>query len=365
LGTDQVRGLELALAQRNNELLGHPVQLQSEDDLCSKEGGAVAAEKLIAIPQIVAIFGTTCSGAAIPAAKIMSQAGLVMISGGNTAPSLTAVSGQKGENWQPGYFRTAHNDADQGRAAANFAFQELGLKKAATINDGDAYTKGLTDVFGQVFKELGGEIVLDTAVNKGDTDMRPVLEAVAASGAELLFFPLFLPESEYITLQAKEVNGLAGLKLMSADGSLTGPFIEGTGPAGVGVYFVGPAEPTGSAYDTFLSQYKSKYGQVPNSPFMAHGYDAANLLFQAIEKVAIQDEQAPGTLHLGRQALRDALYATSSYQGLTGILSCSQFGDCGLARLKVVRLDDPAAGIEGLANNVIYTYNPGEVAKSE
>jgi branched-chain amino acid transport system substrate-binding protein len=358
LGVDQLRGLELALADREGQLLSHPVELRSEDDLCSKEGGTVAAEKLKSLPQLVAIFGTTCSGAAVPAAKILSEAGLTMISGGNTAPSLTSVSGQAGADWQPGYFRTAHNDADQGRAAATFVFQELGIRKAATINDGDAYTQGLTNVFSQVFTELGGEIVLATAINKGDTDMKPVLEAVAVSGAEILFFPLFEPESHFITLQAKEVDGMAGISLMSGETSLTPTFLEAVTPGGKGIYFVSPATPESAAYQTFVTNYQSTYGQAPSSPLLAHAYDAAKLLLDTIEQVAINEEG--GTLHLGRQALRDALYATSDHAGLTGSLTCDGFGDCGLARFKVVRLDDPAAGFESLADNVVYTYRPGE-----
>ena len=358
LGIDQVRGLELALAEREGQLLGHPVQLRSEDDLCSREGGTVAAEKLKSMPQVVAIFGTTCSGAAVPAAKILSEAGLTMISGGNTAPSLTSVNGQAGADWQPGYFRTAHNDANQGRAAATFVFQELGLRKAATINDGDVYTQGLTDVFGQVFSELGGEIVLATAINKGDTDMKPVLEAVAASGAELLFFPLFEPESHFMTLQAREVDGSAGLGLMTGEGSFTPTFVKAVGSSGAGVYFVSPATPESAAYQTFVANYQSAYGQAPSSPLLAAAYDAANLLLDTISQVAVAEKD--GTLHLGRQALRDALYGTSGYAGLTGSLTCDKFGDCGLAHFKIVRLDDPAAGFESLADNVVYRYNSGE-----
>jgi branched-chain amino acid transport system substrate-binding protein len=353
LGTEQLRSTEVAIADRG-EFLGHPIKLQTEDSLCLSEGGTTAAQKIATLPQIVAILGTTCSGSAVTAGEVMSEAGLVMVSGSNTAPSLTAVGGARGDDWQPGYFRTAHNDIVQGRAAATFAFQELGLTKAATINDGDTYTQGLTGVFGQVFAELGGEIVLDTAVNKGDTDMRPVLARVAVSGAELVFFPIFPPEGSFITLQAKEVEGLEGVTLMSADGLFTTTFIDATGVDGVGVYFVTPHTPRGPAYDTFVSKYRSEYGEAPTMPFHAHGYDAANLLLDAIETVAVQEKD--GTLHIGRQALREALYATTGFQGLTGSLTCDEFGDCGAARFKVVRLDDPAAGIEGLGANVIYTY---------
>src|SRR5262245_46515075 len=323
LGTDQLRSIELAVADRSGALLGHPLQLQTEDDKCSKEGGTTTAQKIVTDRQIVAILGTTCSGAAVTEAKVMSEAGLVMISGANTAPSLTAISGQQGSDWQPGYFRTSHNDAGEGQTAATFAFQKLGVKTAATINDGDAYTRGLTGVFGQVFTELGGQIVLDAAINKGDTDMKPVLDAVAASGAQLVFFPLFEPEGNFITRQAKQVKGFEHIILMGADAIFISTFITDVGLAGKGMYFVGPATPSGPAYEAFLTKYKSKYGEAPLGPFHAHAYDATNLLFEAITKIA--SKAGDGTLHLGRQALRDALYATSGYKGLTGTLSCDKF----------------------------------------
>ena len=87
-------------------------------------------------------------------------------------------------------------------------------------------------------------------------------------------------------------------------------------------------------------------------------YDAANILFDAIEATAVLEED--GTLHIGRQALREAVSATSKYQGVSGSLSCDEFGDCGPAKFRVVRLDDPTAGIERLVDNVVYTYTPGE-----
>ena len=47
-GMDQVRGIELAVADRDGKLLGHPIELQKEDDQCSSEGGATAGLKIVA-----------------------------------------------------------------------------------------------------------------------------------------------------------------------------------------------------------------------------------------------------------------------------------------------------------------------------
>jgi branched-chain amino acid transport system substrate-binding protein len=75
-----------------------------------------------------------------------------------------------------------------------------------------------------------------------------------------------------------------------------------------------------------------------------------------MEKATVKDKD--GTLHLGRQALRDALYATAKYQGVSGLLTCDEFGDCAPEQFDVLRLDDPGAGVEGLKANVVYTYSP-------
>ncbi|MBN1146613.1 MAG: branched-chain amino acid ABC transporter substrate-binding protein [Anaerolineales bacterium] len=358
-GTNMLQSIELALDDRDRRLLGHPLEIQIGDSQCSEEGGTTAALKIVADPQIVGILGTTCSGAAASAMKIVSEAGMVMISGSCSAPSLTSAGGKRGASWEPGFFRTAQNDALAGRAAATFAFQQLGIAAAATINDGDLYTQGLTDTFEQAISEMGGAVVLAAAVNKGDSNMQPVLAAVAASGAEMLFFPIFRMEGDYIVLQASEMDELADLILMSADGLFFEEFIQAVGQAGVGMYFIAPARPEGPAYDAFVSRYEAKYNEPMTSmPYYGHTYDAANLLLDTLAKVAVQDKD--GTLHIGRQALRNALYATAGYRGLTGTLTCDEYGDCGAIRLRITRLDDPAAGLEGVAANVIYTYPGGE-----
>jgi branched-chain amino acid transport system substrate-binding protein len=317
LGTDQVRGIEIAIDDFGGEIAGHPIELQSEDDLCNSEGGTTGAQKIVSDPQVIGIVGTSCSGAGVPASRIMSEAGLVMISGSNTSPFLTSLAGKKGNAWQPGYYRTAHNDEVQGRAAATFVHDVLGFTKAASIHDGDPYTQGLVMVFDQVFEELGGKIVEATAVNKGDTDMRPVLTSIAAKGPQLIYFPIFQPEGDFIAIQSKEFPELENVVLMGADGLLSDTYV--VIPETKGMYFSGPATPKGAAYEEFVAKYKAKYGEAPIQAFHAHAYDAASMLLAAIQKVAVK--LPDGGLFIDRQALRDALYATKDFKGLTGTLT--------------------------------------------
>jgi len=358
LGQEQVRGLELALARRGDRILGHKVQLVTEDTGCKPEGGANAALKAVADPKVVAIFGTTCSGDAATAAEVMSRAGLTMISGNNSAPFLTAIGGQRAPKWQAGYLRTAPNEESSGPAAARFAYEKLGIRKAATINDGDIYTRGLTDGFRQEFTKLGGKVVLDATVNKNDADMEPVLTSVVNARAELVFFPLFQPEGNNVLLQARRMPTLAKTVLMSDGSLIEDSFLEAVKQAAVGMYFVGPTPPRKTPeLEKLAAEYQARYNAAPPTIYYISAFDAADILFAAIEKVAVKGKN--GGLHIGRQALRDALYATANHPGLSGKLSCDQFGDCAAQSFDVLKLKDPAAGVEGLKANAVFTYAPG------
>jgi branched-chain amino acid transport system substrate-binding protein len=320
LGEDSLGGIEIAIADQG-ELLGHGVSLSGEDSLCSAEGGQTAATAVTADESVVAIIGTNCSGSATAALPTISAAGLVMCSPSNTAPALTDPEG----TWQPGYFRAAHNDLFQGRIAAEFAYNELGATTAATVHDGSPYADQLQQVFAATFTELGGTITFQGAVNVGDTDMRSVLTSAAADSPDVLYFPIFEPEGPFIVAQSSEIEGLEDTILFGADGLLADSFPENSGPNAEGMYLSGPYI-AGASYDEFLAKWESQIGGVPPSGFHAFAYDCTNMIFDAIE--AASQQGSDGTLLIGRQALRDAMATTSGFNGLSGNLSCNEFGDC-------------------------------------
>jgi branched-chain amino acid transport system substrate-binding protein len=112
---------------------------------------------------------------------------------------------------------------------------------------------------------------------------------------------------------------------MGADG-LYSPDVMKTAGADVEGFMVSSPLVTGAAYDAFVAKYKAKFGEDPINIFHAHAYDGFNIVKAAIEKVAVQEKD--GTVYIPRQALRDAMYATKDFQGLTGVLTCTPTGDC-------------------------------------
>lgn len=330
LGTDTKRGVELAIEDKGAKLMGHPIKLSGQDTGCGPEGGQAAATKLASDPSIVAAVGSNCSSAATAGVPILWKAGVATVSPSNTAPNLTAED--RGAEYG-GYLRTAHNDKIQGAVAAEFAIKKLGIKKAATIHDGSVYAEGLQGVFSETFKKLGGTITAQEAVAPTDTDMRPVLTKIATGKPELIYYPIFIAAAGHVTRQAKEIAGLEKVNLMSADGSFSPDFYKAAGEAAVGMFHSSPDfSAFGAGYKDFLAKHQKKYGEKPIAPFHAHAYDAAMIIFNAIEKVAVKDGD---TLYIGRKALRDALYATKGLKGMTGTITCDQYGDCADPRIAV------------------------------
>jgi branched-chain amino acid transport system substrate-binding protein len=335
LGLDSQYGVEVANGERP-EIAGHEVELDFQDDGCSAEGGTTDAQNLASDTTIAAVIGTSCSSAGVPASEILSDAGVLLVSPSATAPGLTLP-----DQRQPFFFRTAHNDEIQGAAMADFAYNVLGVRTAATIHDGGPYTEQLQQVFADSFTELGGEITGTEAVDPEATDVSGQLTSIAAGTPEFLFFPIFTQAGGQVARQAGTTEGLEDTILAGADGLLSPAFIEAAGAENVeGMYLSGPQADFGDRYqDEFLPAYTEVSGEeTPISAFHAHAYDAYNIIADAIEAVALEGDD--GTLYIPRTALKDQVAGLSNYAGLTGNLTCNENGDCANSTITVREVRD-------------------------
>ena len=332
LGTDSNNGITLAIDNLDGaldatpgQLLGHDIEFTQEDDGCSAEGGQAGGTALAADTTIVAVIGTSCSSSALGVADtILSDVGVLLFSPSNTNPGLTSE-----EAHQPFYARTAHNDKIQGAIAAEFVFNELGIDTAATINDESPYADGLATAFRDNFEALGGTITAIEQVNSADTDLGPVLTSIGEGEPGIVYGPNFPPVCGLTFTQGADILP-EGTIHMGADGCLESSFFETVGDA-PGTYHASSPDVTvfqGGEYysDTFIPAYEAQFGTQPTSVFHAHAFDASNVLFAAIEQVAVDD--GSGNLTLPRTALKDAVFATSGYEGMTGIITCTELGDC-------------------------------------
>ncbi|MCX6068964.1 MAG: branched-chain amino acid ABC transporter substrate-binding protein, partial [Chloroflexi bacterium] len=223
--------------------------------------------------------------------------------------------------------------------------------KAATLHDKSLYAQALQQVFADEFIKLGGKIVAQESAAKDATDIKPVLATIAAAGPELLYFPVFVSLGGNVVTQVRSVPGLEKVKLIASGSTFSPEFLKAGGPNSKGVYLSSPdfSAFTGD-YAGLIKKHTAKYGGPTLSTYHAHAYDATNIMFTALAKVAVVDTD--GSLHVGRQALRAAIFATKDFQGITGNLTCSPTGDCGapvIAVYEIINADpaswNPAEGV--------------------
>ncbi len=335
LGVDIQRGAELALQDRPTVTVDgrtFNVTLNVQDDQCSADGGQAVAHYFSSDSSIVGVVGPMCSSACRAAAPIFDAADYTSISPSCTAPDLTTSDHRS-------FNRTVVSDSFQGAIAAEYMYKVLGVRSIATIHDGSTYGEGLVTVVSDRFKALGGKVVSSDAVSVGDTDFRGLLDDIAQTDPELIYFGGFPAEAARLIEQRADA-GLESVPFMGADGIQGTEVVNLSGAASEGVYATA-AIPAGSpALTDFVSRYVTTYGEQPPAPYHANSYDGVNVLLDAIEAIGYVD--ANGDLVISRNAISAYVRSLNDFQGLTGVLNADGTGDTSVADIGIFRVENGA-----------------------
>ncbi|HTP02203.1 MAG TPA: ABC transporter substrate-binding protein [Anaerolineales bacterium] len=341
---DSLNGALIAVDDAGT-IMGHSIQFDGfSRDNCDAAVSQTDANTLLKDASVLAIVGTSCSGEAMAILPSISAAGFSIVSPSNTVASIT-------DPGTAGYLRVSWNDNEQAASGAEYAYNALGLRNAAIIHDDSPYSAGLAQAFETEFVALGGTITGTRQIYQGKNDMRKELGELADGVPEIVYMPVSSPAAGYIVNEARVTTGLKasdGVYLMGSDGLwdlnvvlTTGSDIEGLRLTSMDWRkFSSAYTMTGGYIDKYIAKYG--HGKPPDMSWGPFAYDAFNLIKAAIESTAVD---AGGGAHLiGRQALRDALYATSGMAGLTGTLTCHPNGEC--AETPALGVYQYSAGVE-------------------
>lgn len=336
LGAMVGRGVTMALAERENMALDHPVQVTEVDTGCRGAEGEANARSLVAQENVVGIIGTVCSQPAAAARPVLAEAGLIMISPANTAPSLTEEVAED----PPVYFRVVPSQQQQAKQMAAFAATVLEAETAVLFYDAAIYANDLRQTFAAAFAERGGRIVFQGQVASDLGDLDALVQTAAFYRPDVVYLALFEPEATPLLDQMRQSETLQDAALLGSDALLTESFARGAAPAVEGMYLTGTAVPPSEDYDAFRRRWSLRFG----APYPALGewpayaYDATALLLDAIDEVA--QVSGDGAMLIGREALRRAVLETDAFPGLTGFLACNPQGDCAAPTIAVYRIPD-------------------------
>ena len=305
-GKSTDKGIRLAAEERNKAggVLGRPVEIDTADTESSADKTPLAVLKLIEQDHVVAVLGEVASSCSMAAAPECQRAKVPQLSPSSTNPKVTKLGTY--------IFRSCFTDDFQGTTISKFTAEDLKLKKAAILTDTKSdYSTGLTSVLEKDFPSRGGQIVDKETYQAGDSSFKAQLANVKNANPDIVFLPGYYTEIVQIVRQAREIG--LNCPFIGGDGWDSDTTLKDGGTAVEGCFFtnhydVNDPDPM---IQGFVKKFKDRYdGQQPDAMAVT-GYDAANIMFDAIERAKSTDGPA----------LREAIASTKNFPAITGKIS--------------------------------------------
>lgn len=296
------------------------------------------ANNAINDPSVIAYLGPFNSGAAEISMPLLNITGMTMISPGNTYPGLThKVEGVTKADEPYVYFptgvrnyvRLVATDDLQGPVIVNFMVSQ-GIKSVFILNDGEIYGKGVAESVILSSKKAGIAVVGNEIYDPKATNYLDLMKTISTSdngGAPgAIFFGGIVQNNAGQLLKDKVavMGDNQKVKFIGPDGIYTNGLIETAGASAEGVFATTPGlalADLGDAGKKFYADYARRFGET-NEPYAIMGYEAMNVMFQAIENVC-----AAGDDPTNRKNIRDVVVSTHGFQGALGTWSFNENGD--------------------------------------
>lgn len=307
-GVSTHQGIELAIKEQNAKggIKGKKIELVTLDDQGKPEEAATATTKLITQDKVSAVLGEVASSLSLAMAPIAQQYKVPMITPSSTNPKVTEIGDY--------IFRVCFIDPFQGTVMAKFATETLKAKKVAILRDVKSdYSQGLADFFTVAFKKSGGEIVVDQTYSAGDVDFSSQITSIKAKKPDAIYIPGYYTEVGLIAKKARQLG--VKVPLLGGDGWDSEKLTEIGGKSLSNSYFSNhySQEDQAPMVQGFIANFKKDYGKIPDG-LAAMGYDAAKVLFHAMEKAKT----------LSNKDVRDEIANTKDYQAVTGKISIDE-----------------------------------------
>jgi branched-chain amino acid transport system substrate-binding protein len=249
---------------------------------------------------VSAMMGLSDTDMILAAIPVAAEAGLPFVTSGATSPELV--------NDYDGLFLACFGDNVQAAAGAEYAY-ERGLKRCALLVDGEMeFARILSRYFKERYLDLGGKIVMEADVN--GTGLMNLSQAVANRSPDMIYLAAN-PEEASAIIEAMRRAGIQS-PVFGGD-SLDSAKLRRAGMGRIVFSTHALIDESSKSISTgeFARAYRAEYGYPPENAFSALGYDAVNLLADAIERAGSSEPQA----------ILKALENTSGFKGVTGEIS--------------------------------------------
>jgi len=312
--------IELVISDVNKEggIQGKTITVQYEDSKGNGRDGVSALQKLITVNHVPAVIGGLFSSVTLAMAPVAERNHIVVLSPTSSAPSITNAGDY--------IFRNCASDVFEGKVMADAAYEKLGIRNVAIVYINNDYGVGIVETFKKAFTGLGGKILAAEAFSQGAVDFRAQLTKIVALHPEGVYIVGY-KELGNLLKQAYEMG--VKTQFMSTVMFEDPDILAVAGKAADGVIYSARAYDPNSknpVVQKFVADFNKQYGSIPDI-FAAYAYDAARIMVHAMR-------------HGGPNAdeIKNALYATRDFPGVTGTTTFDKNGDVSQpAYLKTVR----------------------------
>ncbi|WP_324715778.1 ABC transporter substrate-binding protein [Carboxydochorda subterranea] len=284
-GQQGFEGIQTLQKMMKLEVLGRPVEFVLVDNKSDRVESANAAQRLIQRDHVAAIIGPMISGSMLAAGPVAEQAKVPIIGPSTTNPLTT-----QGRQF---VFRACFIDPFQGQIAARFAYQQLGVRRAALLVDvAQDYAVGLGNFFAREFTKLGGQVVATQYMKTGDQDVSAQMTAIKAANPDILYMPNYYAEIAIAAVQARQLG--LDVPILAGDGADAPELIQIGGKAVEGLMHTGFyhvkafSNPLARQY---VETYRKLYNKEPNA-FGALAADSVLIILDAIKRAGSTSPEA-------------------------------------------------------------------------
>lgn len=310
-GVAMKEGVDLAVEEINkNPNTKVKIDLKTYDTKLVKAEAINAFKKCIEQDKVLAIEGPMTSGEMFAAGPVAQQSKIVAFGTGTTAPGITDIGDYIFRNAIPGKLAIP--------VTVKKAHDKLGFKKVAVLysNNNDQMV-GENQIYQDLFKEMGIEVVATETFADKDTDFSAQLTKIQAANPDVLVIAGLYQEGSLIVKKAREMG--MNQPIIGNNGFNSPAYIEQSGAAADGTLVATPWNPESKSEkaQAFRKAFVAKYGHEPDQ-FAAQAYDAMYVMHQAVEQSGTTTD---------RKKFRDTLAQIKNFEGATGKFEFDQNRD--------------------------------------
>jgi branched-chain amino acid transport system substrate-binding protein len=282
-------------------VLGQKIELVTYDDQAKTEEAVFTANKLVGQDGVKFAVSGSYSASGRAAAPIFQKAGVPFISAYGVHPDIT-----RSGNY---VFRGVHLGPPQGRAAAKFLSDNLGLKRVSIVTMDNDYGQATFEGFKSATDQFGIKVLGEYTYSLKDRQFGSIVASVKRDNPDAIYVTGYFFTAAPLVTQLRSAGiraPIVGSQAFDAE-----KLLEIAGPAVEGVYIVGGLNRDRDMPELkeYLIEFQKRAGYAGEN-VGASVYSAVRLMADAITRAATLDP-AKG---------RDALAATRNFAHLAGEL---------------------------------------------